>query len=176
MAGAAEGYAPQQGSAAAGGPASGGSSPGDETASSAAPTVPLEGALLTWDDRLSCSRQSPAWYCGQSPAACQAGCPDCCAPGCRQTKGSASVGACKERHVMQGTEARWRRRRGAVWAATPTWPSHAPRCCTTRADTRRVQLAAGIYAMHMLCQRMLSLPSEVMQIRLVDKRTRCETS
>ncbi len=46
-AGAAEGYMPQQGSAAVGGPASGGSSPGDETASSGAPAALPEGALRT---------------------------------------------------------------------------------------------------------------------------------
>lgn len=74
MAGAAEGYAPQQGSAAAGGPASGGSSPGDETASSAAPAAPPEGALRTsrvmavsctmtvqGSDRRASTARKPSW-------------------------------------------------------------------------------------------------------------------
>jgi hypothetical protein len=50
----------------------------------------------------------------------------------------ACTAARRHSHVMQGTAAQWRHGMGAGWAATPTWPLHAPRCCTTRADTRFV--------------------------------------
>ena len=142
MAGTAEGYAPQQGGAAAGGPASGGSSPGDETASSGAPAAPPAGALRTPECWLSpARRQSKARTGQQAPPASQAG----CKPACRRAQ--ASVVSIRLRLqtlccAMQGTGGRWLHGTGAGWAAMPMWPSHAPCCCTTRADTRWVRPAA----------------------------------